>query len=633
MRIIKKFASSLIALVLIFSLTFNVLAEIATASVADKGESVKSEENLLNNNEALKVEERFKTEITMLNYLTVVTQEIKANKNRLLLDSTYNTLYDGMHLDAVDNKTQKYIKELANTVFELKMLDIKRSRIEYLWEQERAGAIKSAIPNPIGLLSAVRSADLFSLVTSGAYMFIDSVVGYNYAIQNANVEYLKNGWDIEDAELTDINVLNGNLWDYKNDMRRDNSIPSDLILNEDKIKEFVKWEHYDNVDSKISFFEGNIETYKGYPTLWLILAQCYYDKACSKVDENGNGILKPYLIKCIEAAKKYEENSARIFIKDSHLAKIIPLVIASAEKTQFDSEYVKTAKHYVELLEKNMKNSDWDLQYFAAQTYVDIYGRTKDTEYLNKAYNKAKNNVVYLAHEQRKMNNEYEADYVEQKPKDGATKKEIEETKEFNKKRKEERNYEMAPIMESLKLNLDLLFGISKELNIDENEKETIDNILHTDYEPLFIFLPLDDYYWFNLPEERKDIDYGKYIETSGNDSFNIPIWCFSQNSDIKATYSNKYNTKTYDLWAYHVDRKKKKVFVTLGILDEKLLEKNNYNIDSKTKLKGIDFKLNKETKMHVDFNPVGDENSKVYAADFVNDGWIGIFNGFERIN
>ena len=633
MRIIKKFASSLIALVLIFSLTFNVLAEIATASVADKDEPTKSEANLSNNNGTLNVEDRFKTEISMLNYLTVVTQEIKANKNRLLLDSTYNTLYDGIHLDAVDNKTQIYIKELANTVFELKMLDIKRSRIVYLWEQERAGAIKSAIPNPIGLLSAVRSADLFSLVTSGAYMIIDSVVGYNYAINRANVEYLKNGWEIDDAELIDINVLNGNLWDYKNDMRRDNKIPSDLILNEDKIKEFVKWEHYDNVDSKISFFEENIETYKGYPTLWLVLAQCYYDKAISNMGEDGNGILKEYLVKCIDAVKKYETNSARIFIKDSHLAKIIPLVIASAEKTQSDFEYVKTAKHYVELLEKNMKNSDWDLQYFAAQTYVDIYGRTKDIEYLKKAYNKTKNNVVNLVPEQRKMNKEYNADFVEQKPKEGATKKEKDEIKEFNKKRKEERDYEMAPIMESLKLNLDLLFGLSKELKIDENEKETIDNILHTDNEPLFIFLPLDDYYWFNLPEEDKDIDYGKYIETSGKDSFRIPVSCFSQNSDIRATYSNQDNTKTYDLWTYHVDRKDKKVFVTLGIVDEKLLEKNNYDVNSITKLKGIDFKVNKETKMHVDFNPVGDKDSKVYTADFVNDGWIGIFNGFERVN
>lgn len=620
MRIIKKFASSLIALVLIFSLTFNVLAEIATASVADKGESVKPEANLLNNNEALKVEERFKTEITMLNYLTVVTQEIKANKNRLLLDSTYNTLYDGMHLDAVDNKTQKYIKELANTVFELKMLDIKRSRIEYLWEQERAGAIKSAIPNPIGLLSAVRSADLFSLVTSGAYMIIDSVVGYNYAIQNANVEYLKNGWEIEDEELTDINILNGNLWDYKNDMRRDNNIPSDLILNEDKIKEFVKWEYYDNVDSKISFFEENIETYKGYPTLWLVLAQCYYDKAISNMDEDGNGILKEYLVKCIDAVKKYETNSARIFIKDSHLAKIIPLVIASAEKTQSDSEYVKTAKHYIELLEKNMKNSDWDLQYFAAQTYVDIYGRTKDTEYLNKAYNKAKNNVVYLVPEQRKMNNEYDADYVEQKPKDGATKKEKEEVKEFNKKRKEERKFELPPILESLRLNLDLLLELAKQKGINDIEKQTIDNILHTSGEALFLFHPLDDYYWYNLPEDIKNINYADYITTALNDGLEIPVYLMSELTDIKATYENMKDKKTYDWFFYEVDRKEKIVKVRFK---RKVGEE----------YKNIDFKVDKETKLHIDFNPLGEKDSKVYTADFVNDGWIGIFNGFERVN
>ena len=620
MRIIKKFASSLIALVLIFSLTFNVLAEIATASVADKGESVKSEENLLNNNEALKVEERFKTEITMLNYLTVVTQEIKANKNRLLLDSTYNTLYDGMHLDAVDNRTQKYIKELANTVFELKMLDIKRSRIEYLWEQERAGAIKSAIPNPIGLLSAVRSADLFSLVTSGAYMIIDSVVGYNYAIQNANVEYLKNGWEIEDEELTDINILNGNLWDYKNDMRRDNNIPSDLILNEDKIKEFVKWEHYDNVDSKISFFEENIETYKGYPTLWLVLAQCYYDKAISNMDEDGNGILKEYLVKCIDAVKKYETNSARIFIKDSHLAKIIPLVIASAEKTQSDSEYVKTAKHYIELLEKNMKNSDWDLQYFAAQTYVDIYGRTKDTEYLNKAYNKAKNNVVYLVPEQRKMNNEYDADYVEQKSKDGATKKEKEEVKEFNKKRKEERKFELPQILESLRLNLDLLLELAKQKGINDIEKQTIDNILHTSGEALFLFHPLDDYYWYNLPEDIKNINYADYITKALNDGLEIPVYLMSELTDIKATYENMKDKKTYDWFFYEVDRKEKIVKVRF-----KRKEGEDY--------KNIDFKVDKETKLHIDFNPLGEKDSKVYTADFVNDGWIGIFNGFERVN
>ena len=48
---------------------------------------------------------------------------------------------------------------------------------------------------------------------------------------------------------------------------------------------------------------------------------------------------------------------------------------------------------------------------------------------------------------------------------------------------------------------------------------------------------------------------------------------------------------------------------------------------------KNIDFKVDKETKLHIDFNPLGEKDSKVYTADFVNDGWIGIFNGFERVN
>ena len=618
MKIIKKYVSSLIALVLVFSMVFNGCARIATILVADKKETVSVEETLSNGNETLTIEDSFKTQITMLNYLTLVTQEIKENKSKVLLDSIYNNLGNGMHLDAVDTKTQDYISDLANSVFELKMLDIKKSRIEYLYEQERAGAIKSAIPNPIGLLSAVRSVDILSLVISGAYMTIDSVAGYEQAIQQADAEYLKNGWDIEDAELNVMNDINSELWDYKNNMRRDYNIPSDLILDKDKIKDFVKFEHSDNVDSQIVFFENNIETYKGYPMIWLVLARCYYKKAMKNMDENGNGILE-YLIKCIEAVKKYEENSARIFKKDAHLAKVIPLVIASAEKTQSDSEYINTAKYYLEILEKNMKNSDWDLQYFAAQTYVDIYGRTKDIEYLDKAYNKAKSNVVYLVPEQKKMNNEYENEYVEQKPKRNASekeKKEIKEINEFYKKRKEERKYEFPPILESLKLNLDLLFELAKLKGIDDTEKQNLDSILHIKGEKLFLFVPLDDNYKYNLSE---DINYADNIKTVSKDCLLIPIGFICEDSVIKATYQNSSTQKTY-YGSYSVDRKKKEVKIT-------------FNRKKGGDYKKIDFKVDKDTKLHIDFNPLGEENSKVYTADFINNGGIGIFNGFKRAN
>ena len=48
---------------------------------------------------------------------------------------------------------------------------------------------------------------------------------------------------------------------------------------------------------------------------------------------------------------------------------------------------------------------------------------------------------------------------------------------------------------------------------------------------------------------------------------------------------------------------------------------------------KKMDFKVDKNTKLHLDFNPLGEDNSKVYTADFVNNGKIGLFNGFDRTN
>lgn len=565
----------------------------------------------------------YQTAITMLNYLTVKTQEIKETKNRLLLDDVYDILYDGMHLDAVDKKTQDYIKKLANTIFRLKMSETKRDRIEYLWKQERAGAIKSAIPNPLGLLSSVRSWNLLSLITSGAYMIVDSVVGYNYAVSNANLEYLKNGWEIDDAELTDIDALNGYLWDYKNDMRRDNNIPSDLILNKDKIKEYAEWENQENVDRRIRFFEENIETYKGYPTIWLVLAKSYYEKAVEDMDEEGKGAKREYFVKCINAVDKYEKNQARIFVKDYDFAKIIPLAIASAEQVKSGSDYIEYVSKHLELLEKNIKNKDWDLQYLIGQTYLDLYSKTNQQNYLDLAYKKVYNNVTYLVPEQNKLNKEYLSDYVEVKARDGASKEEEKEIKEYNKKRKEEREYELPPILEPLELNCQLLFALAEKKKISESEKKTIDSILHNDNDYLFLLSPLDDLYWYNLSEEYKNIDYANDIQNVTKGWFDISINDISEESIVKATYTDTVsgNSKTYVYWYPIVDRKKN--IATIYI--------NKYN-EEKDKLEDIDFKVDKNTKLHIEIDPIPDGRCKKIVADFQNDGAFGIFNGFERI-
>ena len=44
------------------------------------------------------------------------------------------------------------------------------------------------------------------------------------------------------------------------------------------------------------------------------------------------------------------------------------------------------AEKYAETILSNIELEDWALRFFAAQTYYDLYGRTKNTNYLQKAY-------------------------------------------------------------------------------------------------------------------------------------------------------------------------------------------------------------------------------------------------------
>ncbi|MBP3201769.1 MAG: hypothetical protein J6M39_09000 [Lachnospiraceae bacterium] len=566
----------------------------------------------INNSGVTTIDEAYKTEINMLNYLIVTTQAIKTNKDRAMLDKTYDIVYEDLNLEAVDTETQKYVKRLANTITKLKISDEKRKRIKYMWEQERAAAIRSAIPNPIGLFSAIRSANLADIALSGVYMIGDSITGYKYAINTANMNYLKQGWDISDDELIDIDALNSDLWDYKNNMRRNKEIPNDLILNKSLIEDFVKNQNLDNVDRRITFFETNAKDYTGYPTYWLVLANCYYMKATENIDDNGNGANKDYYKKCFDAVKKYENNTARIFRKDTEFADIIPLAIASAEQVQGSNEYKNTLVHYSDLLEKNIRNDNHELQYFLSQMYVKLYELTKSREWLDKAYKRVYANTSNLVREQNNANEEYFNEYKDIPTPDTATKEEKNEIKQMNKENKEARKYELPPVNQHLLLNCQLLFELANEKRITDEEKRTIDSILHDKTNWLFYTEPLDNLFWYFPPSEYKVPDYSYSIICEG-DKFKMDSLLVCDSTDIKMEYSDEKGTKVYDHWEYEVDRKENVVTIIPKILDEEKME-----------LKKIDYKINKNTKAKITVYPIVSDNCEPVTAKFKNNkGWV----------
>ena len=143
--------------------------------------------------------------INMLNYLVVLMERINCSENgRMLVADTYDSLINNIAPNAVDDRTLHKIEDILDTLESYRMVQVKRERLLYLYEQAKAQAVASAVPSPLGLLSAVQSMNLASIAASIAYMAVDSYTSYSSAMSEAESEYLQSGWDLDDEEAEQL---------------------------------------------------------------------------------------------------------------------------------------------------------------------------------------------------------------------------------------------------------------------------------------------------------------------------------------------------------------------------------------------------------------------------------------------
>ncbi len=394
-----------------------------------------------------KLTDQQRNAIAMLNYITVLTQEINSSKNsRLFMEQAYSSLLYNIYPNAVDGRTQSQLTGLLDIMENYRMIDVKRERLQFIYEQNQAQAIRAAVPNPLGLLSATRSYRPSKLAVAIAYMVVDSVTSYMSYTREADLEHIKDGWALDDEEAKVLHQSRKGTFSYMISMVRDNNLPGDLTLTEETVEEFVKWKNSDNLAGQIRFLESNKNTYQAYGGYWLTLATCYFN--------NGD------YQKCIDAVNSYEALGTRIFRRDYEYAKVLPLAISAAEEICNVSKYVNIAEKYAQAILDNTGNNDWALRYFAAQAYVDLFGKTNKKTYLQKAFDIALDNVNHLIERQQILNSEYLAPVKEvEKPKD-ANKQEKKQIDEYNKMLKKQRETELPPVYEPLRLNCDLLFAL-----------------------------------------------------------------------------------------------------------------------------------------------------------------------------
>ncbi len=200
----------------------------------------------------------------------------------------------------------------------------------------------------------------------------------------------------------------------------------------------------------------------------------------------------------------------------------------------------------------NIGSNDWELRFYAATAYYELYKQTKNSTYLENAYNEAKNNVQNLVPIQRDQNDLYVREVTEAKASEDADKEETSLIKEYNKYIKEQRKTELPPVYGPLLSSCDLLFTVAKELNISDSEKKVIDSILHDS--PVFLNYKLDKKYSFNktsgIPGLSADTMTYSCVLTS--QAFTLPAVLAPAGSKISGELVNGGQTVSLEDW--HVD-------------------------------------------------------------------------------
>ena len=446
--------------------------------------------------------ENLSTAVMLMNFLTINTQEVYNTKDRYKINEIYDFLLDdGIKYKEINGATKDYIVQLTNDIFAFKMLDLKRNRVDFLHEQITSNMIAAALkPDPIMSIGTAIVSNFENPVaigiSIGATLLNSAVNAYN-AYSETEQEYIKNNWELEDEELKTVHDVRQKLFKYKATIVSDYNIKDEKqVLENKQVEEYVKWQNMDNNNlGRIQHFESNKEAYKGYPMFWLVLAKSYY-------------INKDYQ-KCIDAIENYNEynkSDKKIFRHDRDFATTIQYGISSARNIMNDKDYVNYVNKYVPIIENELTKFaiDWEMNFKASLYYIDLYNKTNDKTYLEKAYEKTKINVNELANEQREENKKYLLEYKPEEVKADASEKEKKEIEEYNKYAENLYKTQLPPVSGPLVANLDVLFELCEKLNIINSEKETINKMLHPSGESLFMCSPIEKKYYLNDGKEHE---------------------------------------------------------------------------------------------------------------------------------
>lgn len=395
--------------------------------------------------------------VQILNYISSLSEKIKTErKNRYELQNLRDEIYNELVPAAIDKRTNTELNEYLEKIKEFTLISRQRDRVKLIIDNEKAKAFNKAIPDPQYMIASVLSSkNPYMAALSIGTMIMNSVVSYNTAMADADMEELKMNWELEDRDYVAFEDQSKSAWNYMNDLARKYNLSKGLTLSEKSIQKFFAYKKEISLERRIRELENpevkKIYVDALYKPYFLLLADTYYE-------------LKKWR-ECVAAYQEYEKLQSALFRREDYEAtKILPKVIEAAKAYMSVPDFILFAKEYNEKLKVASTDEDWETRYFVALNYIVLAGLDNENahDYFDLALDQLVNNISKLSIRQDSLLASYILPVDETIPKD-ITKDEKKVHEKMIKLEKKARKTQKIPLDEALFTNMEMAHAISKQ--------------------------------------------------------------------------------------------------------------------------------------------------------------------------
>ena len=552
-------------------------------------------------NAATPNKEQIENSIEALNYMSSLSEKIKAErKNRYELQNLRDEIYNELDPSVIDERTNTELNEYLEKIKQFTLISRQRDRIKLIVDNERAKALNKAIPDPQYMIAtALSSKNPYIAVASIGTMIASSVISYNTAMNEIDMEELKMNWDLEDKDYVAFEEQSNSARNYMFELARKNNLSKGLTLPENSIRDFFGYKKETSLERRIRALENpeikKIYVDAHYKPYFLLLADTYYE-------------LKKWR-ECVDAYREYEKIRSALYRREDYeAAKILPKVINAAKEYMSDSAFIVFAKEYNKKLKDASTYEDWEARYFVALNYVVLASLDIDNAhtYLELSMDQLVNNINRLSIRQDSLLASYILPVDEAIPKDVADdQKKV--YKKMIKLEKKARKTAKTPLDEALYANMEMAYAIAKQ---DTKLAKKWENALP----------PVDNSVINILLRKKYGMDYNVASNVSfKKKSLTVPIAYLSDSTKIEmvAEYSDG-KWYTFKDVGYELNK------VRRPDEDDLIMDKSNKDFMKQIDLITAEISLNIK-KYKIDFDKV--KRIKVILKDY------GETNGFTFIN